>query len=59
MHLLSESGRCVVHECVNAAGNRALVGEVPGDTALVPQLSPANEGGVEDKAVLGCVSLGF
>ena len=40
-------------------GYAALVGQVSGDAALVPLLGPANEGGVEDQPILGCVALGL
>lgn len=38
-------------------GNAAFVGKVSGDAALVLLLCPANEGGVEDEAILGSVAL--
>ncbi len=40
-------------------GNAAFVGEVAGDAAFVAQLGTANEGGVEDEAVLWSVAPGL
>lgn len=46
-------------EAVDARGDGALVGQVPGDAALVLGGSASDEGGVEDEAVLGGVSSGL
>mmetsp|Transcript_87519 Transcript_87519/g.272233 ORF Transcript_87519/g.272233 Transcript_87519/m.272233 type:complete len:644 (+) Transcript_87519:79-2010(+) len=57
--LLAEDRGGLVGEAVDARGQGALVGEVPGDAALVLLLRPADEGRVEDEAVLGRVALGL
>lgn len=46
-------------EAVDARGDGALVGQVPGDAALVLGGGASDEGGVEDEAVLGGVSSGL
>lgn len=40
---------------INTGSNGTLVSEIPGDTPLVGLSRPPNEGGMEQKAVLGCV----
>lgn len=49
----------LTREAVDARGDGALVGQVPGDAALVLGGSASDEGGVEDEAVLGGVSSGL
>ena len=57
LHALAEGGSCDVHEAVDARCNRALVGEVARDAALVALLGAPDEGAVEDEAILGRVAL--
>mmetsp|Transcript_38696 Transcript_38696/g.120385 ORF Transcript_38696/g.120385 Transcript_38696/m.120385 type:complete len:450 (-) Transcript_38696:449-1798(-) len=55
--LLAEDCGRLLGEVVDARGEGALVREVPGDAPLVLLLCTADEGGVEDEAVLGGVAL--
>ena len=52
----SEDSGGVLAEGVNPAGDAALVSEVPADPPLVLGAGPADEGAVEDEAVLGSVA---
>jgi hypothetical protein len=57
--LLTKDACGSIQERVQARSDRALVGEVARDTALVLGRSTANEGRVEDETVLGSATLCF
>mmetsp|Transcript_60769 Transcript_60769/g.185572 ORF Transcript_60769/g.185572 Transcript_60769/m.185572 type:complete len:376 (+) Transcript_60769:298-1425(+) len=59
LQLLAEDRRGLVGEAIYTRGQRALVGQVPGDAALVLLLRAADERGVENEAVLRSIPFGL